>query len=214
MLSWDHIPANMPQPDLMGPDNIIKLLPAAAYNRMHPNGIRLWCHLHARYGLPTAELIEWLTVYLGARKTIEIGSGAGDLARHLDVPATDSKIQDTPEAAIFYRLSGQPTIRYPDWVEKLDALAAIEKHRPEVVIASWVTHWIDPTQEIPVGGGCMFGVQEDQLLETGVTYVFIGNLRVHQYKPILKRPHRELALPFLRSRARVPVLDRVLIWNE
>jgi hypothetical protein len=60
----------------------------------------------------------------------------------------------------------------------------------------------------------MFGVQEDQLLATGVTYVFIGNLAVHQHKPILKRPHRELALPFLRSRARDPSLNRVLIWNE
>jgi hypothetical protein len=202
-----------PQPDLMGPDNIIKLLPAADYDAFDSDGLRLWCHFQARYGLPTVELVAWLTHYIGDRKAIEIGAGTGDLAHHLKITATDNKVQDDPEAAIFYLLSRQPTIRYPAWVEKLDALAAIEKHRPQVVVASWVTHWVDPALPIPPGGGCMFGVHEDQLLATGVTYVFIGNAVVHQYKPILKVPHIELELPFVRSRANDSSANRVFIWN-
>lgn len=212
-MQFRTISADAPQPDLMGENHLIKLLPAATYDRFDPDGVRLWCHHHARYGLPTVELIGWLKDYIGRRHTIEIGAGAGDLAHHLGIKATDSKIQDEPEAATFYRLTQQPTIRYPAWVEKLDALAAIKKYRPQVVIASWVTHWIDPTKPAPPGGGCMFGVEEDRLLKTGVTYVLIGNLVVHQHKPILRKKHEEVALPFLRSRAHQPEMDRVLIWN-
>jgi hypothetical protein len=108
----------------------------------------------------------------------------------------------------------QPVIRYPDWIEKVEALEAVQKYKPQIVVASWVTHWIDPHAPMPPGGGSMFGVQEDQLLATGVIYVFIGNLLVHHYKPIMKRPHRMIELPFLRSRANVPDNDRILIWNE
>lgn len=202
-----------PQPDLMGPDQVIKLLHNSAYDGFDPNGVRLWCHHHARYGLPTVELIVWLNDYLGGRTAIEIGSGSGDLCHHLGIRGTDSKIQDDPRAAIFYRLLNAPTIRYPASVERLEALEANAKYQPDVVIASWVTHWVDP-DNVPPGGGCMFGVHEDQLLATGVIYVMIGNLAVHRHKPILRVPHRELALPFIRSRAADPSLDRIFIWND
>jgi hypothetical protein len=206
------IRADAPQPDLMGDKGVIKLLPAAAYDAFDPDGLRLWCMRNARYGLPTVELIAWLKNYIGDRSVIEIGSGAGDLAHHLGIKGTDSKIQSDPKAAMFYILTQQPTIRYPNWIERREALAAVRKYKPQVVVASWVTNWIDP-HNTPPGGGCMFGVHEDQLLATGVTYVFIGNLLVHQHKPILKVPHQELALPFIRSRAYDPSQDRVLIWN-
>jgi hypothetical protein len=205
---------DVPQPALLGADGLIKLLSAADYDRFDRDGLRLWCHLNARYGLPTIELITWLRDYIGDRSAIEIGSGSGDLAHHLGIQATDSKIQTDPIAAAFYRIAQQPVIQYPEWVEKLDALDAVKKYKPQVVVASWVTHWIDPTQPPPPGGGCMFGVKEDRLLVTGVTYVFIGNLLVHQHKPIMRLPHRTLEVPFLRSRANFPSEDRILIWNE
>jgi hypothetical protein len=59
-MDFQIIDRNTPMPDLMGPDNTIKLLPAAAYDEFDPSGLRLWCHHNARYGLPTTELIEWL----------------------------------------------------------------------------------------------------------------------------------------------------------
>jgi hypothetical protein len=212
-MDMEQLSPDAPQPDLMGEDGLIKLLPTSDYDAFDRAGLRLWCHHHARYGLPTQELVAWLRDYIGNRLTIEIGAGAGDLAHHLGIAATDSKIQDDPRAARFYDLMKTPRIAYPHWVEKLDALAAIKRYRPAIVIGSWITHWIDPNKPPPKGGGSMFGVREDRLLRIGVTYVFIGNMVVHQHKPILKLPHLELALPFLRSRARHPEYNRVLIWN-
>jgi hypothetical protein len=40
----------------------------------------------------------------------------------------------------------------------LDAIAAIEKYQPDTVVASWVTHWIDPNLPVPPHGGNIYGV--------------------------------------------------------
>ena len=202
----------VPVPDLFGPDGVIRLLPAAELDLFHREALRLWCHLHGRYGLVTRELVAWLLDLIGPRKAIEIGAGHGDLAHHLGIRATDNKCQERPEVAQYYRLLGQPVIRYPAWVQKIDALQAVREHRPEVVIGSWVTEWIDPALPAPSQGGSIYGVKEDLILEEAVTYVLIGNLAVHGAKTIMRRPHAEHALPFLRSRANRPDLDRVFVW--
>jgi hypothetical protein len=113
---------------------------------------------------------------------------------------------------LYYLLTLQPIIRYPKWVEKIEALDAIAKYKVPVVIASWVTHWTDPMG--PLQPGFMYGVREDKLIESGATYIMIGSTEVHHHKPILRQPHREIALPFLRSRGRVQSNNRVFIWNE
>lgn len=200
-------------PDLLDETGHLKLLRAAEYDAFPPQVLQLWCNRHARYGVPTVELIEWLRPLIAERRTIEIGAGNGDLAHHLGIPATDSWIMTNPTIAAHYRRFGQPVIDYPPTVERLDAAAAIEKYQPEIVLASWVTQWIDPHLAPPEGGGSIFGVKEDRLLATGATYIFIGNLAVHGHKVIRKLPHIELALPFLRSRTFEPALDRVMIWN-
>lgn len=208
-----RLDADTPLPDWLDDRGRIKLMTAAEIDRTPWESRRLWCHVHARYGLPTAELVEWLHGVIQGRRAIEIGSGSGDLAHHLKIKGTDNKCQTRPDVALYYTMSGQPMIRYPDWVEKKDALAAIEKYNPQVVIGSWITHWIDPRLPMPKGGGNMYGVKEDLLLDSGVSYVMIGNMETHQYKPILKLPHEEHALPFLRSRAHDPSQDRVFIWH-
>jgi hypothetical protein len=187
--------------------------------------LRLWCHHNARYGLPTKELVEWLREYIGGREAIEIGSGAGDLAYHLGIKATDNKMQDDPTKTLlgptgqmvsvkeFYQMTGQPTIKYPDWVEKIEALDAVDKYKPQVVVAQWVTHWIDPNKPVPPGGGNVFGIKEDELLAKGVTYIMIGNRKIHGGKPILKLPHKEYQFSFLRSR-RNDSDDVVYIWEK
>lgn len=207
-----RIDPNAPMPDLLDDRDRLKLLAAAEYDKIPWASLRLWCHHHARYGLPTVELIAWLRDLIGGRRAIEIGSGSGDLAYHLKIRGTDNKCQTRPDVALFYAATGQPVIRYPDWVEKKDALAAIAKYNPQVVIGSWITHYIDPNRPMPPGGGSIYGVREDLLLDTGVTYVLIGNLEIHGHKPILRMPHEEHALPFLRSRSQNPELDRVFVW--
>lgn len=191
----------------------LRLLTAKDYDSLPRDSVRMWCWQNARYGLPTLETVAWLKAFIAGREAIEIGSGAGDLAFFLGIRGTDSKHQNDPESKRLYEATGQPTIKYPEWVEKIDAVEAVKKYKPEVVVAQWVTHWIDPNLPPPPGGGCMVGIKEEEILATGATYVVIGNTMVHKYKPLLKLPHEEIKLPFLRSRASYPEEDVVYIWH-
>lgn len=206
--------ADLPMPELLQPDGSLRLLYADEYDAIHREALRLFCHQHARYGLPTVELIVWLLEKLAGRIAIEIGAGSGDLAPHLGIPATDSWCQEKSDVKIYYAVMGQPRIRYPERVEKLDAAEAIQKYDPEIVVASWVTHWISPDAPVPEGGGNVYGVREDLIVDSGRTYIFVGNEAVHRHKPILDRPHETYRLPFLRSRASRAELDCVWIWNS
>jgi len=201
-------------PDLLDANGQLKLLPAGAYDAIDQESLQIWCHHFARYGLPTLELVEWLKERIGDRAAIEIGAGAGDLAYHLGIPATDNRMQEWPEIRFHYTMTGQPVIQYPPFVQTLDALDAVKTHQPEVVIASWVTEWIDPDLPPPESGGNVWGVKEDEILAAGCEYILIGNVAVHGRKKIMALPHQEFALPFLRSRANHPKLDRIWRWNK
>ncbi len=205
---------NLEIPDLIDNDGFLKILPAEEYDRIHPNALRLFCHKFARYGLPTIELVDWLQERIAGRKAIEIGSGSGDLAHALAIPATDNRMQEWPEIRWNYDVTGQPVIQYPDFVQSLDALDAVARYRPEVVVASWVTEWIDPNLPPPPSGGNAWGIKEDEILATGCEYILIGNQKVHGSKKIMAEPHQEYVLPFLRSRASYPALDRIWIWSD
>lgn len=197
---------------LLDANGIIKLHPASFYDALPWEALRLWCHFQARYVVVTTELIGWLREKIAGRHAIEIGSGCGDLAHHLGIPGTDSKVQERdPDVRRYYDLIGQPRCRYPDWVEEAEALEAVRRHRPQVVVASWITHWIDPNG--PVVPGSSYGVREDLLLEAVEEYVMIGNLHVHRDKPLLPRAE-VIELPGLRSRASTPELDRILVWRR
>lgn len=198
--------------DLADEQGRLKIVPARDYDAFDRMSVRLWCLRHARYGLPTTELIEWLQPHIEGKVAIEIGSGTGDLARALGIPATDNRMQEWPFIVDLFQKMRCPVIQYPEEVEALDALAAVERYRPEVVIASWVTEWIDPDQPPPPQGGNVYGVKETELLATGVKYILIGNEAVHGRKRIMSFGHQVYRLPFLCSRASQPDLDRVYIW--
>lgn len=195
------------------PNGAIKLFPAAHYDRGDWTALRMWCHEHARYGLPTIELVEWLKQQIGDRKAIEIGAGSGDLCYHLGIIGTDNYQQEWPDVRLYYAVLGQPVIKYGEWVERLDALEAVKQHKPDVVIGSWVTHWIDPNLPPPPGGGNMYGIREDEILKRVDTYIMIGNLEIHKHKPILKLPHEELNFPWIKSRAAARDQNRIFIWR-
>jgi hypothetical protein len=201
-------------PDLLTTDGVIKLLPNHYYDTMSMEALRYWCYVHARYGIPTVELIGWLNDLIGSRQALEIGSGHGDLAHHLGIRATDNWSQTFPDVLDYYQQTKQPVIHYAPWVEKIDAMKAVHKYKPDVVVASWVTQWCDPNLPPPAGGGSIYGVKESDLLDSGVTYILIGNQTVHAGKEIMKVPHREITLPFLRSRSAKPESDRIWIWND
>lgn len=208
-------------PQLLDERGILKLLPASVYDTFDRNGLRLFCHNHARYGLPTTELVTWLREYIAGRSCLEIGSGAGDLAHHLGVRATDNRMQEWPEIKMQYAMTGQPVIPYPVWMEELDAIDAVQKYKPDVVLASWVTEWIDPAKLPPPHGGNVFGVKENLIVTAGdiglshcnPTYILIGNDATHGKKQIMSRKHERFYFPFLKSRAKFANLNCVYVWH-
>ena len=198
--------------DLLNSEGFLRLLSCEYYNTIPWQELRLWCHYNARYGLPTIELVEWLKATIGDRKAIEIGSGAGDLAYHLGIQATDNRQQEWPDVALFYKMKGQPTIKYPASVERLSAIEAIKKYAPEVIVASWVTEWVDP-DNVPVHGGNMYGIKEDKIVGSGRTYILIGNINVHGHKKIMNIAHETHDFPFLKSRGANREGNRIWVWN-
>lgn len=165
---------------------------------------------HAFYGLPTIELIEHLKSLIAGRSAIEIGAGSGVLAQALGIPATDNRQQEWPSVQEYYAALRQPTIRYGDHVEALDAKAAVAKYKPQVVIASWVTHRYDPARH--EAGGNQDGVDEVALLKHCEEYILIGNEKVHASKPLWALPHTKEQLPFLFSRAANGSADFIARW--
>jgi hypothetical protein len=199
-------------PELLMPNGKLKLLPAEHYKQYSWQNFRIFCHKFARYGIPTIELVERLNHIIDGRKAIEIGSGWGDLGFHLDIPRTDSRLQDRLEVALEYDLMQQPRIKYPSDVEGLEALEAVAKYKPQVVIGSWVTAYGDPDK---VSYGCnIYGIKEKKILEQVETYILVGNLDQHGDRPICKLPHARISAPWIVSRARKPENNRIFVWNK
>lgn len=186
-------------PDVIGPDGRPRIMPAAYYAGTTREERALLGHRHGIYLLPTVELVESLRAVIAGRRAIEIGSGNGVLAEALGIPATDSCMQADANIAALYALSGQPTVTYGSNVEALDAVAAIDKYRPQVVVAAWVTHKYSAGRH--EAGGNMFGVDEDRLLDSCEQYLFVGNERVHQGKVIWSAPHWIAYPDYVYSRA-------------
>ena len=197
---------------LLRPDGRLELLPASAYERIDPLHLRVWCHREARYCLPTIELVQWLKDRIGTRSAIEICSGNGDLAFHLGIPATDSYQQICdPMTIAYYRALNQPPTRPSSDVLKLDARAAIEHFRPQVVIGAWVTQKCYVQDR--VGDGNKDGPEERRILDVA-SYIHVGNDRVHSSKRICGRRHEVFHFPWLKSRAERPQLNAIYVWER
>ena len=189
----------------------LKILPASAWQAFDWNALRLWMHRKGIYGIPTTELVTWFQAHIRGRKAIEVGAGNGSLGRALGITATDSFIQQQPEVALIYAIQGQPLVQYGQDVVKLDALAAIKLYQPEIVIASWLTQYSDGSRP-----GCMFGVQEEELLQACPNYVVFGSLSSHGQKSIRSVKHRVIQEPWMISRASIPGnnTSALLVWGN
>lgn len=194
--------------DLLLPNGKLKLLSYHEYKKYTLQELQLFGHINTRYGIPTIELVEHIKSIIGDRKAIEIGAGHGDLGYHLDIPMTDSKIQDDPKIKAFYEANGQPTIKYPNDVQKLEALEAVKKYTPQVVVASWVTTY----SPIPMKdyGSSPHGIKENEILDLIETYILVGNLDSHWDKPILKNS-TYISRPYIISRAKNPQNNRIFV---
>ncbi|KWU17940.1 hypothetical protein [Burkholderia cenocepacia] len=189
-----------------------KVLPASFYRRITVDERAAFCVRNAIYGLPTSELVQWLRETIGDRSAIEIGAGNGALAEALGITATDSRMQEDPAVQAHYRLMRQASINYGANVERLDAADAVRKYRPNVVVASWVTHMFNPDRE--EAGGNQMGVVEEDIIANCKTYIFIGNAHVHRHKSIWALPHSKLTPDWLYSRAFNGSPDFIAVWGE
>lgn len=190
----------------------LKAVPAAFYANTTREERAVFGLRHARYGFLTVELIDYLKAFIGDRSAIEIGAGHGALALALGIAATDNRMQDEPQIRAYYAALSQPVIKYGANVEKLDAVQAVKKHRPSVVVASWVTHKYDPRRH--EAGGNMDGVEEEEIIRNCDAYVFIGNELVHSRKSIWALPHEKLYPPWLYSRSTNGSPDFIAIWRR
>jgi hypothetical protein len=189
----------------------VRLMPAAEVLSYGLEAVQAWMVLRARYQLVTKELVEWLGAAIAGRSALEIGAGMGDLGHHLGIPMTDSGIQTrlpAEYAGQIEAMGAAPTVPPPD-VELLDGEAAVAKHRPEVVVASWVTQKHHPGDAY----GFEFGVEEIRIVRAVRAYLFVGNRAVHGGKRIARLKHRTLTFPWLVSRASEPSKNVLYVWG-
>ena len=190
-------------------DGKLKVMPYSFYKEIDENSIKFLMWKHGVYVIPTQELIDWLKANIKGF-AIEIGAGIGTIGRSLHIPITDSRMQDLPHVKFQYNMSGQPTIKYPDDIEKLDASEAILKYKPKTVIGCFITHKFNSI----TNNGNALGVNEELLLQKVDRYINVGNLFTHKDKPILKKLPTEYYFEWLITRSNDQSLNRIWIYDK
>ncbi|EAM6792406.1 hypothetical protein E0G74_01435 [Salmonella enterica] len=171
---------------LLDNKGVLRPMAAGWWNATTEGQRALFGQKHGIYSFPTTEAVQFVRECIGGRelKTIEIGSGNGGWSKALGIRGTDSFLQNRPDIAAHYAAMKQPRAKYGPHVEKLEAIKAVRKYRPQVVVASWVT------QKFRADRFCMRGnadgVDELRLLELVDEYVLIGNTAQHADKMIIE----------------------------
>lgn len=168
-----------------------------------------WCVRNGVYQIPTVELIDWIRGKIGERSAIEICAGNGAIGRALGIKATDSYMQTLPQVALLYKTLGQATTTLAPEVEKLEALEAVKKYKPQVVVGSYCTQVGSPGDT----EASSFGVDEEAILTYVETYIHVGNQVTHGKKRILKRPHETFQFPWLFGRSFDKKENCIYVWN-
>lgn len=192
----------------------LRVLPYRELKNVPQQDLSLFCVKNGYYSIPTIELIDFIKNEIGEslEKTIEIGAGNGVYSRELGIKATDNLMQLKPEVRAHYNAIKQAIVPYGQNVEKLDALEAVEKYKPEIVLAAWVTHKYNPLQHNR--GGNEFGINEKTLIQNVKKYIHIGNDTVHDKKPISEMKHRKIQEPWILSRSLHSMHNYIYIWEN
>lgn len=190
-------------------NGLLKVMPSSFYKSLDENSLKLFMLNHGIYVIPTTELIDWLKENI-IENAIEIGAGLGTIARELKIPITDSCMQELPDVKLIYNMGGQPTIKYPSDVEKLDYKEAIIKYKPKTVIGCFITH----KHKSGMSTGNMYGVEEEYILKNVQRYINVGNLQTHKDKPILKQKSIEYNFDWLITRSNDQSLNRIWVYDQ
>lgn len=166
-------------------------------------------HAHGIYVLPTQELIDWLNLQIRGN-AIEICAGNGAIGRALGIPITDNRMQEWPLIKEHYASLGQPTIKYPDDVQKFEASEAIAHFCAHTAIGAFVTHRYNGKS------GNAFGPNENDVCSRLYRYILIGNEITHADKPILDKNHYKyetFSFPWLITRSHRQDLNRIWVFD-
>jgi hypothetical protein len=193
-------------------DGEMQVLPAADLAQIDNLALRLWCHKKGIYGVPSKELIEVIKSHLVENKSIEVGGGCGVFGKALQIPSTDSMIQNDPLVRAYYAALGQPSVEYGKYVIHLEASTAIDRFEPEVVFGSWVTQYVPPDKsEELYGQGSEYGLKESEFLPKIKKYIVYGNDVIHGHKRVLNDAKYKVERIYngvdFFSRARKPELN-------
>jgi hypothetical protein len=154
--------------------------------------LRIYTHFRGIYCVVTKELACYISTLLDNKLTIEIGSGNGTLSLGLGIRGTDNKMQRWPEIQMMYFITGQPTIKYPDFIEEIDAIAAIKKYKPHTVVGSWMSSKFrnyDLDKE-----GNMYGPDEEEIITNCKRYILIGNHNIHKNNRLFNKKKYDCVL--------------------
>lgn len=204
--------------DIFDEDGLLKPMPYKYYGCIPDEHLAQCGHKHGIYLFPTCELVQIVATQIGSRKAIEIGAGNGCLGRALGIPMTDSHIQATPGIRDILEAAGQPPVKYPHDVVKMDAAKALDVYKPECVVAAWVTQKHQKGEK----DGFIYGVDEWDLINKVDKYIFVGNLGVHHRKRVMKRHGLAIGLalnkeqkdPVIFSRSLHRELDAMWAWEK
>lgn len=195
-------------------DGLFQPIAAKYLKSISQENLSQWCVKNAFYQIATIELIDWLKNEIGNSFAIEIGAGQSGIGHALGIKSTDSYMQTLPEIKAYYQLMGQPTIEYPEYVEKLNAVEAIKKYKPEVVIGSFITQVYQPGDEENKIGSNVYGIDEYFLLANVKKYIHIGNEETHKHKRIFTLEHKKYNFDWLYSRSFNRDKNAIWVWEQ
>ncbi|MBB4861693.1 hypothetical protein HNP46_000504 [Pseudomonas nitritireducens] len=194
----------------------LKVMPAAFYRQFSQQSRSVFCAGIGLYGLPTFELLDVINELImevsPSRNAIEIGAGNGVLGRGLGIPMTDNYQQENQELIDLYQSENLAPVTYSPDVIRIDGNKAVKEMRPDVVVASWVTHRWDERR--PEHKGNIIGVDEEELLTGVKRYIMLGNSGVHAIKPIMARVDRVIEGDFIFGRSlQYPDKHALFVWE-
>jgi hypothetical protein len=204
---------------LLGDDGLLKILPAAAYERFDPDFRALWCKEMGYHLLPTVELVDWLRSEIGDASAIEICAGAGVLGQALGVPSIDWDVCGRfPAAKACYLGLANPGAAEAIPIigprcERIEAMEAIAKYRPQVVFGGYVTQRLYPGEPDWMAGSA-FGVEECTLIKCVRKYIVLSTRTTQQDKRIFRQRTRELSPPWLVTRHPDPAAALISVWGK
>lgn len=181
----------------------LNVLPSEFYKQFTQEDISTFCTREGYYSLPTEELIEFLKNEIGTEeKVIEIAAGNGVYGRELGIVSTDSYLQKlNPQVKLAYEQTQQTIVPYGNDVKPLEAMEAVRKYKPRIIVVAWGTHKFD--RKKPLEKGNQYGIEYEKIMayQSVEKIILIGDLEIHKFNPVHKKATRIIQEDWIVSRS-------------